>query len=133
MFPAYIRGMKHPVFTALTILALSLPAAAQETEEPSLLERGAKLFLEGLLQEMEPALDDLQGMTEEFEPALRDFAQRMGPALSDLMGQVGDLSQYELPEVLPNGDIIIRRKVIPDTETQPDDGGEGATDGPIDI
>ncbi|MEL7099513.1 MAG: hypothetical protein AAGM84_11850 [Pseudomonadota bacterium] len=69
-----------------------------------------QLFLEGLAQEMEPALGELSELAQEFGPALRGFAEAMGPALRDLMERVDDWALYELPEILPNGDIIIRRK-----------------------
>lgn len=72
-------------------LALVLPAAGEEEggtvrDGFDLLQEGTRLMLRGLLEEMEPALRDL-----------RD--------------RVGDLSAYHPPEILPNGDIIIRRKV----------------------
>ena len=83
------------------------PLAAQEEEPPSMMERGAQQFLEGLLLEMEPAFESMRG-----------FMDQMGPALTDLMSEIEDWSVYEAPEVLPNGDIIIRRK--PDKETTPE-------------
>ncbi len=86
-------------------------APAEAEDGSSLMERGARLFLEGLLREMEPAIEELQGLADEAEPALRQFAERMGPALAGILGRIDDLSNYELPEMLPNGDIIIRRKV----------------------
>ncbi|MEQ8293102.1 MAG: hypothetical protein RIA08_12930 [Roseovarius sp.] len=105
------------LITAVT-LSLTAPALAQDTEtepeapgnERSLMEEGARMFLEGILRDMEPALRDLEGMAGEIEPALREFAQEMGPAFAELMAKVDDLSNYEMPEMLPNGDIIIRRK-----------------------
>ena len=36
------------------------------------------------------------------------------------MAKVGDLSAYHAPEVLPNGDIIIRRKTPQETEPLPE-------------
>lgn len=74
------------------------------------MERGAQLFFEGLMQEMEPAIEEFQGLTDDFAPALRDFATKMGPKLTELMDEIEDWSVYEAPEVLDNGDIIIRRK-----------------------
>ncbi|MEO0937942.1 MAG: hypothetical protein AAFY38_07285 [Pseudomonadota bacterium] len=100
--------MKHVLLIAL-LSAAPLAAQAEDTP-PSMMERGMQLFLEGLAQEMEPALDEFRELTEEFGPAMRGFIQQMGPALGDLMERVDDWSLYELPEVLPNGDIIIRRK-----------------------
>jgi hypothetical protein len=94
--------------------ALSSPALAQEDDGSSLMERGAQQFLEGLLKEMEPAW---QGMQE--------FMDQMGPAMIDLMDEIKDWSAYEPPEVLENGDIIIRRKPEPE-----DPGTEPQTDTP---
>ena len=58
------------------------------------------------------------------EPALRDFAREMGPALADILGKIEDLSAYHPPEMLPNGDIIIRKKTPDETENQPLSEGE---------
>lgn len=84
-----------------------------------------RLFFRGLMDEMGPALDELEGMTREIEPALRDFAAEMGPALRDLMGQVEDWSAYHPPEILPNGDIIIRRKTPEEQDAPAPEGEEG--------
>lgn len=102
--------MRHAL--ALCVALLAPPVFAEETPEAegdlsdmregfSLLEEGTRLLLRGLLSEMEPALRDLQG-------ALRD------------------LDAYHPPEVLPNGDIIIRRKepLTPDVEDGIGEGGE---------
>lgn len=120
--------MKRLAF--LAYLALSLPAAAQDAEDqPSLMERGAQMFLEGLMAEMEPRLDDLQGFAQEFGPAMRGFFAEMGPAFRDLLAEVEDWSAYHPPEILPNGDIIIRRKA----ETPEDPPKTDAPEGPIDL
>ena len=111
---AYIHHMKKALIIPVTAAMLAFPATAEETDDPSLMERGFEMFLEGLLQEMEPALDDLQGLADEMEPALRQFSEAMGPMMRDLFDKIDDVNRYELPEVLPNGDIIIRRK--PDAE-----------------
>ena len=111
---AYIDHMKTALIIPVTAALLAFPAMAEETDDPSLMERGFEMFLEGLLQEMEPALDDLQGLADEMEPALRQFSEAMGPMMRDLFDKIDDVNLYELPEVLPNGDIIIRRK--PDAE-----------------
>lgn len=78
------------------------PVAASDAEDGplreglSLMEEGARLLFRGLLDELEPALRDLEGL-------------------------IDDLSAYHPPEILPNGDIIIRRKV---PLTPPPDEGE---------
>jgi len=104
---------------------LALPAAAQDDGDNggnggTLMEKGARLFLEGILREMEPTLKDLEGMADEIEPAFRDFMREMGPALTGILGRIDDLSNYHAPEMLPNGDIIIRRKTPLAPETAPE-------------
>ncbi len=64
------------------------------------MEQGAKLLFRGIMSGMEPAIDDMgRALTE------------MQPALKDLMAMIGDLDKYHAPEMLENGDIIIRRKL----------------------
>lgn len=104
---------------ALLILPfLALPVAAQEAEPPSLMERGLKLFMEGLMEEMEPALRDLEGLAEEAAPLMRELQE-------DLSERFGDLNAYHAPEILPNGDILIRRRdpVDPDVPIEPNEDG----------
>lgn len=105
-------NMKHLSPFILTVCICASPAGAQDPQEPglSLMERGARMFMEGIMQEMEPAIDELSELTEDMGPALRSFAEDMGPKLSDLLRQVDDWTAYQAPEILPNGDIIIRRK-----------------------
>lgn len=102
--------------SAAAALALSLtlaaPATAEEEQGFNLMEEGARLLFRGLMQEIEPALNDLDALSDELEPALRGFVENMGPALGELLGKVDDFSQYHAPEILPNGDIIMRRKQI---------------------
>ena len=112
-------GMKRILMiTAMTFLPGLAQAQAQSDpdEGMSLMERGAQMFLDGMMREMAPALEDLSELGESVGPALRSFAREMGPALADLLEQVEDWSVYEAPEILPNGDIIMRRK----PETEPD-------------
>ncbi|WP_145110491.1 AAA+ family ATPase [Cereibacter sediminicola] len=113
-----------------TILALCLvltPAQAQEgpglapdeemEEGFSLLNEGAKLLFRGLIDRMEPTMRDMGEAMGELQPALRD-----------LLAKVDDLRNYEAPERLPNGDIIIRRK--PDAPPLPEAPPEAGTDAP---
>lgn len=118
--------MKQIILPVALIGLLSTPLLAQEDAErtppddpgSSLMERGAELFLRGLQQEMAPALQDLQGFMQDIGPSMGAFLSQMGPALADIAREVEDWSVYEMPEILPNGDIIIRRK--PDTEPPED-------------
>jgi hypothetical protein len=94
------------------------------------MEQGLDLFWEGLREEMAPALEDLQGLAETIGPSMQEFWAEMGPALAEIAGQVEDWSVYEMPEILPNGDIIIRRKPEEpeEAEPQPEDPPAGTTD-----
>ena len=107
--------MKHaaPLLAPALALALAIappPARAQDTpapeveeEGPSLMERGLSLFFEGFTQEMEPALDEMAKALDQLDPTI-------APALESLMAMVDDMTNYQMPEMLENGDIIIRRK-----------------------
>ncbi|NCO21005.1 MAG: AAA+ family ATPase [Rhodobacterales bacterium] len=103
----------------LLIALLAQPALAQEGDAPpegeigqgvDLLGEGARLFLRGLMNEV--------------EPALRDLAHQL-QNLNWNGIRIEDLNDYEPPEVLPNGDIILRRK-LPDVPLLdiPEDGAE---------
>ena len=113
--------------TAAICLTLTLtPVAAQDSPGSSLMEEGAKLFLRGLMSEAEPMLDEMGQAMREMEPALRE----MGPRLRQLVDLMGDVANYDAPERMPNGDILIRRKadappapVLPDRNLL-DQGGE---------
>ena len=119
---SYIGGMKQ--IATLPALALMLPLTLTpvhaEEDGFSLMEEGAKLFFKGIIQEMEPTIDDLRGFAEDVEPALREFVEHVGPALRDLMGKIDNINAYHPPELLPNGDIILRRKS--DAEMTPPEG-----------
>jgi len=97
-----------PFVTVLSVLA---PVAQAEEERGlSLMERGAQMFMEGILKEMEPAIEEFSGLADDIGPALRQFADQMGPKFTALLREVEDWNAYEAPEILPNGDIIMRRK-----------------------
>ena len=97
-------------------LAVSwMPAAAQPAQDPPLperMERALREMLEGVQPSLEDALE-----------YLRSF------------GGIDDPRHYELPELLPNGDIIIRRRedappLSPETPDEPE--GPPAEDLPYD-
>jgi len=96
-------------------------------EPPGLMERGARMFMEGLMQEMEPALEDLQGLAQDFAPMMEQFSGEMRGAFVDLLDKVEDWSAYHPPQILPNGDIIMRRKQ-PEPEASPEDAPAGETE-----
>jgi len=110
----HICAMKR--IALITALMIAPPAYGDEGG-PDLMGRGVELLLEGLRQEMGPALEELRGLADSIGPALQDFVAEMGPALRQLLDEVEDWSAYHPPEMLENGDIIIRRK--PDTPSPP--------------
>lgn len=72
----------------------AVPAGAQDGRGDmgqglDLMQQGGRLLLRGIIAQMEPPMRDLIGA---------------------LVGMMDDINAYQLPEVLPNGDIIIRRK-----------------------
>ena len=93
--------------TALLLAAaLAAPAAAQDAEPEGrdLLERGVESMMRELLRGMAPAIGELEGTMRLLE------------------GVIGRIEAYEAPEVLPNGDIIIRRRPEAGPEVAPGDG-----------
>ena len=107
----YLEGMKHLIVAAL--VATAAPAAAQvEDESPGfdLMEEGSRLFMRCLMNEMAPALRELEGLADEVGPAMRLLADEMGPRLAEILSTIDDIRNYDAPEILPNGDIIIRRR-----------------------
>lgn len=72
------------VFISVFIFTSS-PVTAQETEGRDLMAEALRLFMKGLMSELEPSLEDLNDLFQ-------------------------DLNAYHPPEILPNGDIIIRRR-----------------------
>lgn len=98
---------------ALATLPAHAPAQTRAQDEGGelseglgLLEEGTRMLLRGLLEEMSPAMEQMS---------------------DDLRRALGNLSAYEAPEILPNGDIIIRRKenMPPDTDAEPQVGENG--------
>jgi len=100
--------MKQIAPIALALSMMAAPAAAED--EKSLMEQGAELFFRGLMSEMEPTIDELRDLAQDFGPTMQQFAEDMGPALADLLDVIDNIGHYQSPEILPNGDIIIRRK-----------------------
>jgi hypothetical protein len=99
--------MKRALLPLLFCLSVA-PALAQDTsptppgnvdEGVSLMQEGAKLLLKGLMSNMEPAMQDMGRALSELQPAM-----------TDLLAMMGDVTKYHAPEMLENGDIIIRHK-----------------------
>lgn len=112
------------ICVALLLLAPAPATLAQQVEDlgPSMMERGAELFFRGLREEIGPALDELQELADGFGPAMGSFLEEMGPALGEIIDEVRDWTAYHPPEILPNGDIIIRRRDPIEPEPDPEIG-----------
>ena len=109
-----------PIILALGLAAAS-PVAAQDDGDT---ERGFDLLREGSRMILEGLMDDMRPMIEDARPF---FEEEMLPFLESLGSLIDDLSAYEMPERLPNGDIIIRRspdRPWPDPE-EPEVGESG--------
>ena len=85
------------IICGAVMLSLSAPLRAQEPAPD--LRRGLEMLGEG-------ARAALEGLMDDIGPLLEDDVLAM---LGRLGALVDDLSQYQMPERLPNGDILIRR------------------------
>ena len=86
--------MKNILILGFVLTLVAAPLQAQDADDEiadgfNLIQQGAQLLMRGLLAEI-------------------------GPAMLELEGRLIDLSLYHAPEVLPNGDIIIRRRIPPE-------------------
>ena len=91
-------------YVLILLLCLPVaPAAAQDTGSPEDIEDGVDMLSEG-------ARRLLRGLMGEVEPEMREMAEALREWNFNSIG-IEDLGQYHPPEKLPNGDIIIRRKV----------------------
>lgn len=107
--------MSRLALALATSLAVASPAASQEAEPEEgsrLVERGIDLMMRGLLSEVAPALGDIER------------------TMMLLEGVIGRIGAYQAPELLPNGDILIRRKIEGGPEAGPEVAPE---DGEVDL
>jgi len=101
--------MKSALPLAL-VLALAAPVQAQTDRPSPPAEEPGTPFMEfidrmlrGFMTEAEPQMRELERGFEALEPELQRFLERMR-----------DMTRYHPPEVLPNGDILIRRRQADD-------------------
>lgn len=71
-----------------------------------------------------PNEEELKSFSERAQDMLRRFTDELAPMVERLQSLIDDISAYEAPEMLPNGDIIIRRKpeAPPASPPQAEDG-----------
>ncbi len=96
--------LRTAAILAAVLAVLATPALAQEAPQSNL-GQGLDKLREGTAQ-------ILEGLKEKAGPALQGLKDDLGTLIDDA-------SAYEAPEVQPNGDILIRRKV-PRTVPPPD-------------
>lgn len=109
-----MKGMRHAIL-AFSLAFLALTPAIAEDEPPS----GYGLSIDDL-NVLENFAGDLQQLFE-------GLADSVDPLVDDMGQMLETLNDYHAPEILPNGDIIIRRKQ-PLVGTEPEIGKDGEVD-----
>lgn len=123
-----------PIFAAVV---MALPAYAQtygqtqgQTEDQTLAQ-SADSPLENLFEDFRKQLEEF---SDEVGPMMEGFTKEVSPLLEGLADQLKDLNAYHAPEILPNGDILIRRKSPKEQEPRSaPNSDEPGTDEVIDI
>jgi hypothetical protein len=112
----YTVRMKATLWTFAVCALLAVPVQAQdEGARPDAQASTPQIFdlfermLRGFLRDAQPHLRELE----------RDFTA-IEPELQRLLQNLRDMTQYYPPEILPNGDILIRRREGGDTAPDPD-------------
>jgi len=96
----YIWMMKRLIPIALIPVMLAAPAHADP-------------------KDWEGFRKDLEQFSEDSRKFLQSWVNDLGPLLDALKDKIDDISNYDPPEVLPNGDIIIRRKPVKKPKNPP--------------
>ncbi len=122
----------------LLAAALALPVQAQDQPAPPTEDTPAEdtpapmlemfeRMLRGFMTEIEPQMRELERGLEALEPEIQGFLDRMR-----------GMAQYHPPEVLPNGDILIRRRQADDPPSDsgpsdPDEAEKGSDSIPFEL
>lgn len=123
---------------AAIVIALLAPSVASADSRGAAMATTVSGWDGGFLRVSEDALEDLESDAQDgrselerfaddvIEPQVRQNIQRfldlVEPWFNRLAANLEDLPQYEAPVILPNGDILIRRK--PDAPAAPEDPSE---------
>ena len=94
--------MKQLALAAFVSLSFAAPTSAQTAQD------FAKEF---------------ERFSKEAQEFFGELAENLAPMIEGFQEKIGDLNQYHPPEILPNGDIIIRRKEKLDTPKPSEDNG----------
>ncbi|MDK8871532.1 hypothetical protein [Paracoccus sp. SSJ] len=106
LVPAILCALMAPAAVAQDYeppLADEPPSEDMPAPESDMLERGLENFMRNLLDRAEPHLDRLG----------RDLGDTLGavaPVFEDIGKLMDDVRNYQAPERLENGDILIRRR-----------------------
>ncbi|MEM6618040.1 MAG: hypothetical protein AAF631_01915 [Pseudomonadota bacterium] len=98
------------VIAPILVFLLAMPASAQDDSAP---DRFADLF-----KKLEELGGEARNLMEDWADEIGPRLEELGPLFDDLASKIGDMSAYHAPEVLENGDIIIRRKRAEDIPTE---------------
>ena len=109
-----MKALVLTVFLACPALAETLPPDPGD-QGISLMQQGAEMLLRHMMSKVDPGLEDMAQALKEAQPNLMK-----------LMALIDDIKNYHAPEVLQNGDILIRRKTP--AELQPKALPEGGID-----
>lgn len=103
-----------PLLAAAWLVAAPLAAPAQDARERPLpdheFERGDPIF---------PPPETWEGVADILRESLARLGARLGPWREQLAGVLANPGAYEAPVILPNGDILIRRRPEADAGTPP--------------
>ena len=109
-----------PALALWAALSLAAPPAARaEAENPFGFDMEKFTELQQRLEEEarkleEAAREAAKGLsrdfTEKLEGPLAEMLGALNETLPELLDEIGDMPAYEAPVILPNGDILIRRK-----------------------
>ena len=111
-FPALILAAALSLPVVVIAQQWTPPGADQDTAPESdtgddsgssVFERGMESFMQNMLKEAEPHLDRLGR-------DLGDTVNSLRPVLGDIGALMDDVKNYQAPERLENGDILIRRR-----------------------
>ncbi len=113
-------GLNLLAAVAFSALCLSGAPAALAHDSPDH-EKERPLF-EGWPDELfDPETFDFdkERLSDEARRAVEDFLALVSPLMDQLSIAIEDLPRYEAPVILPNGDILIRKKREPGHEAPP--------------
>lgn len=111
--------MRRVMLSFLLAVSLALPVQAQDSPSPPA-EDAPALPLFDFFERM------LRGFITEIEPQMREFErgfEALEPELQGFLERLRGMAQYHPPEVLPNGDILIRRREADEALPENEEGG----------